>query len=243
MIYFNLTQPIISNSYNKVHTAYCIKIITRVSMKQVWDNKFWSCKNFKNLTLSSFLLRNYTTFKKIDCQKNFHPCLFQAFDHITEKIGKKTKKIGLETRFGAVFAVKKSNSWTAYFVTIWHSRATLFKHLFFDPRPSTIQSRSLKSGSLFLVMVSVRPYKTKHTDQRVKPFFKLVLWLVLGRGSLYDRLKSCIYFLFPKPSGISRKKIEEIFSFFHVGNLGLWLLSKCALDFCCLITKWIMTPL
>ena len=29
-------------------------------------------------------------------------------------------------------------------------------------------------------------YKTKQTDQRVKPLFKLVLWLVLGRGSMYD---------------------------------------------------------
>ena len=64
---------------------------------------------------------------------------------------------------------------------------------FFDPRPSTNQSTSLKSGSLFLVMVSVRPYirmyvqnKTKQTDQTVKPLFKLVIWLVLGRGSLYD---------------------------------------------------------
>ena len=57
---------------------------------------------------------------------------------------------------------------------------------FIDPRPSTNQSTSLKSGSLFLVMVSVRTYKTKQTDQRVKPLCKLVLWLVLGRGSLYD---------------------------------------------------------
>ena len=32
----------------------------------------------------------------------------------------------------------------------------------------------------------VRTYKTKQTDQRVKPLFKLVLWLVLGRGSLYE---------------------------------------------------------
>ena len=33
----------------------------------------------------------------------------------------------------------------------------------------------------------VRTYlRTKHTDQRVKPFFKLVLWWVLGPGSLYD---------------------------------------------------------
>ena len=35
----------------------------------------------------------------------------------------------------------------------------------------------------------VRTYvqnKTKQTDQTVKPLFKLVLWLVLGRGSLYD---------------------------------------------------------
>ena len=28
--------------------------------------------------------------------------------------------------------------------------------------------------------------ETKQTDQRVKSLFKLVLWLVLGRGSLYD---------------------------------------------------------
>ena len=32
----------------------------------------------------------------------------------------------------------------------------------------------------------VRTYKTKQTDQRVKPLFKLVLWLVLVRESLYD---------------------------------------------------------
>ena len=37
----------------------------------------------------------------------------------------------------------------------------------------------------------VRPYirtyvRTKQTDQRVEPIFKLVLWLVLGRGSTYD---------------------------------------------------------
>ena len=36
------------------------------------------------------------------------------------------------------------------------------------------------------VRPSVRPYKTKQTDQRVKPLFKLVLWLMLGRGLLYD---------------------------------------------------------
>ena len=54
-----------------------------------------------------------------------------------------------------------------------------------DPRPSTNQSTSLKSGSLFLVMVSDRTYVgTKHTDKKVKPFFKLVLWLVFGRGSI-----------------------------------------------------------
>ena len=67
----------------------------------------------------------------------------------------------------------------------------------FDPRSSTNQSTSLKNGSLFLVMVSIHTsirmyvcivltYKTKQTDQRVKTLFKLVLWLVLGRGSLYD---------------------------------------------------------
>ena len=37
---------------------------------------------------------------------------------------------------------------------------------------------------------SISPYvtyvHTKHTNQRVKPFFKLVIWLVLARGSLYD---------------------------------------------------------
>ena len=40
------------------------------------------------------------------------------------------------------------------------------------------------SGDFF--RPSVRPYKTKQTDQGVKPLFKLVLWLLLGRGSLYD---------------------------------------------------------
>ena len=56
-----------------------------------------------------------------------------------------------------------------------------------DPSPSTDQSTSLKSGSLFLVMVSVRQYKPNQTNQRVKPLFKLVFWLVLGgRGLLYD---------------------------------------------------------
>ena len=59
-----------------------------------------------------------------------------------------------------------------------------------DPRPSTNQSASLKSGSLFLVMVSVR---TKLTDQRVKPFFNLVLWLVFERRAWYD--SSLVYFL------------------------------------------------
>ena len=55
----------------------------------------------------------------------------------------------------------------------------------------TSQITSWKSGSLFLVMVSVHPYvrnvhtyKTKQTIQIVKPLFQLVLWLVLGRGAL-----------------------------------------------------------
>ena len=52
-----------------------------------------------------------------------------------------------------------------------------------DPRPSTNHGTSLKSGSLCLVMASVR---TKNTNQRVKPFFNLVLWLVLVCGSQYD---------------------------------------------------------
>ena len=47
-------------------------------------------------------------------------------------------------------------------------------------------------------MVSVRTYvtsvRTKHTYQRVEPFFKLVLWLVLGRGSLYDSSLVIIFF-------------------------------------------------
>ena len=61
-----------------------------------------------------------------------------------------------------------------------------------DPRPSTNQSTSLKNGSLFLVMVSIRTYvrtyvRTKQNKPiKIKPLFKLVLWLVLGRGSLYD---------------------------------------------------------
>ena len=46
-----------------------------------------------------------------------------------------------------------------------------------DPRSSTKQSTSLKSGSLFLVVVSVRTYvrtyvqnKTKQTNQRLSHF-------------------------------------------------------------------------
>ena len=38
----------------------------------------------------------------------------------------------------------------------------------------------------YTYVCNVRTYKTKQTDLRVKPLFKLVLWLVLGRGSLYD---------------------------------------------------------
>ena len=38
-------------------------------------------------------------------------------------------------------------------------------------------------------------YKTKQTDQRVQPLFKLVLWLVLGRGSLYDSSLVIIIFI------------------------------------------------
>ena len=63
-----------------------------------------------------------------------------------------------------------------------------YNNLTMDPRLSTNQSTSLKSGSLYLVMVSVlRPsVRTKRNEQRIKPIFKLVLWLVIGRGSLYD---------------------------------------------------------
>ena len=58
--------------------------------------------------------------------------------------------------------------------------------LIFDPRPSTNQSTSLKSGSLFLVMVSVRPsiltyVRTKHqASALVDPW----AWIIVP-------LKSC----------------------------------------------------
>ena len=59
-----------------------------------------------------------------------------------------------------------------------------------DPRPST----SLKSCSLFLVMVSVRPsvppYKTKQTNQRVKTTFQASA-LVGAWAWIIVRLKSC----------------------------------------------------
>ena len=61
-----------------------------------------------------------------------------------------------------------------------------------DPCPSANQSTSLKSGSIFLEMVSVR---TKRTDQRVKPFFQLVHCLALGAWIIV-RLKSCKTLLF-----------------------------------------------
>ena len=58
-----------------------------------------------------------------------------------------------------------------------------------DSRPRTNQSRNVKGGSLFQVMVSFRPrpyiQNTPIKELKVKPF-KQVLWLVLGRGSLYD---------------------------------------------------------
>ena len=64
----------------------------------------------------------------------------------------------------------------------------------FDPRPSTKPKHKLEKGFIISVdgvrpsvhtyVCNVRTYKTKQTDQRVKPLFKLVLRLVLGRGSL-----------------------------------------------------------
>ena len=107
----------------------------------------------------------------------------------------------------------------------------------FDSRPSTNQNTSLKSGSLFLVMVYVRPYirtyKTKHTDQRVKPLFKLVLWLVLGRGSLYD--SSLVLFIHVALGKLREypwwsSEVESVWGFFELMDIFVWFLLSCA---CC----------
>ena len=65
--------------------------------------------------------------------------------------------------------------------------------LYIDPRPSTNQSTSLKNGSLYLLMVSVRPsvrpsVRTKQTDQRLKPLFQA--------SALFTLLLTIVYSLY-----------------------------------------------
>ena len=79
---------------------------------------------------------------------------------------------------------------------------------FTDPCPST----SLKSGSLYLLMVSVRPSKT-YVDQRVKPFFKLVL------RSLYD-YNILVQFLFVQQT-LSIASMKDDACYFMSGNACL----------------------
>ena len=99
--------------------------------------------------------------------------------------------------FSETWPWSMSHTWKLFSENINGAEVTVHIYAavpFIDPRPSTNQSTSLKSVSLFLLMVSVRPSKTKQTDQRVKPLFKLVLRLVLGRGSLYDSSLVCYFF-------------------------------------------------
>ena len=116
-------------------------------------------------------------------------------------------------------------------------KLTIWSLAVFDPSPSTNQSTSLKSGSLFLVMVSVRTYVQNKTNRsKINPLFKLVLWLVLGRGSLYDSVLLTIIFThfalivgsFPQLGKhdirlVSRRERGEEGLFFLSGHLdGVW---------------------
>ena len=56
-----------------------------------------------------------------------------------------------------------------------------------DSRPSKTKAQDWKVVHYIWWCPSVRTYvRTIHTDQRDQPFVKLVVWLVMGRGSLYD---------------------------------------------------------
>ena len=74
--------------------------------------------------------------------KSFFP---SSFSHIWIKKKKIAAVVEVKKYITLILALnKKSKSW----------------NFLIDPRPSTNQCISLKSGSLFLVMVSVRTYKT-----------------------------------------------------------------------------------
>ena len=93
-----------------------------------------------------------------------------------------SKSLGIEWKW--FLTCKLWSTWPYAYQKPFKPNCYCWNFNFVDPRPSTNQSTSLKSGSLFLLMVSVRPYirtyKTKPTDQRVKPLFKLVPWWGLG---------------------------------------------------------------
>ena len=118
--------------------------------------------------------------------------------------------------------------YTVALYTVTHSLCALF-----DPRPSTNQSTGFKSGSVFLVMVSVRPYVTyvrkKYTNQSVEPFYKLVHWLVLGRGSWY--YSSLVSFFFEVKKIYmeeKQKKVEEAKNRFYLLFREMYLGNFCS---------------
>ena len=56
---------------------------------------------------------------------------------------------------------------------------------YYDPSPSTNQSTSLKSGLTLSSFAYVRMFiRTDTITRNNEPLFKLVLWFVLGRGSI-----------------------------------------------------------
>ena len=89
-------------------------------------------------------------------------------------------------------------------------------------QPQTKAQSSLKSGSLYLLMVSVhtyvRTYKTKHADQRVKPFFKVVLVLVLGRAAWI--ITTEVFQLFPYYGHDENKHLSSYCHYFTNNILG-----------------------
>ena len=88
------------------------------------------------------------------------------------------------------------------------------------------------------VRTYVPTYKTKQTDQRVKPLFKLVLWLVLRRGSLYD--SSLVYYIIDITVyfyRINTCKNDMITIFTNAVRLSEWIVYKSCLE--CLCVQWL----
>ena len=71
---------------------------------------------------------------------------------------------------------------------------------------------------LFISCDGVRTYVRIQTDRRVKPYFKLVLWLVLRRGSLYD--SSLVFNTIMGTVGLVERIIDDPLFFVGKHNSG-----------------------